>query len=206
MNPQSTASSQERAGPTLPERLTSVVSLLVREMTTGLIGPGEQAALRRNWNLGAARAAAELAFWKIVVRVLEPQELYRDRLMELPLAELERRWRVILAAIATLYLQHSSPAQLGAALAQAGLSEHRILRVLKAEGAGLEAGVRALVHQLASSGTRVNLAELAEIVFFDGSRHDDQIRRRVALSYYRAREATEKTSGIDHEREERNHE
>lgn len=154
------------------------------------IPPGDQAALRR---LQPGEGGGP-AFWKIAVHYLEPSgwlpaagASYRD--------DVEQRWAAILAAVARLKDQHPRDRErrrkpsLGAALHQAGVSEGRVLRLLRARDEALLTVVRTVSHQLASEGVPVDLTDLAELVLSDGAPSDweNAVRRRIAMDFYRTR-------------------
>jgi CRISPR type I-E-associated protein CasB/Cse2 len=94
---------------------------------------------------------------------------------------------VVLAAIAELADFHrTGPAhRFGRVLSERKVSEARVLRLLRAHDEVLLDTVRDVVHQLASSGARVDLSDLATLVTSDGTAWQTEVRRSIALDYYR---------------------
>lgn len=146
---------------------------------TGAIPSGDVAALRR----ARPGEIGGPAFWKIAVRHLEPANL-------LPAASApwrdaaERRWTAILQGMAEMAKLHGGGLRVGRALAERSVSEHRLLRLLRAEGEGLLDQVRTISHLLANRGARIDWTDLAELVYYDGRPPQHSVRRRIALDYY----------------------
>lgn len=140
-------------------------------------GPGDVAALRRL----APDSPWCPAFWRIAAGFLEPaRQLGGGPNRE----EAERRWAVILSILAHASSLHTPSKPLGAALAEAGFSEMRLLQLLRAEAASLLAAALQAARFLAAKGQEADLAQLADLVLSDGKPHADEVRRRVARSYY----------------------
>lgn len=160
-------------------RLGSAVSAIVAGIG-GAFSPGEVAALRR---LGPSSWGVPI-FWRIVTRILEPRRLIapsgplRDRD--------EKRWAVVLSALALLDGQHARGRSLGTALAEAQVSALRVERLLRAHDDALFDLVRPLAHQLASKGTKFDQATLVDLVLSDGAPYEDDVRRAIARDFYRA--------------------
>jgi CRISPR type I-E-associated protein CasB/Cse2 len=72
---------------------------------------------------------------------------------------------------------------LGEALFAAGVAEHRVLRLLRAEGDDLVPLLRHTIHQLSSTGESTCPIELTKLVLATGSRAES-IRRKIARHYY----------------------
>lgn len=165
-------------------RLRSTVNRLVQAMRKeGALTSGDRAALRRQrpGELGGP------VFWKVAARYLEPAGLLppaRSRWRD----DAERRWAVVLAAIAELAdLHRTGPGhRLGRVLADHEISEARVLRLLRAHDEALLDTVRDVVHQLASRGARVDLSDLASLVTSDSTHWESDVRRSIALDYYRS--------------------
>ena len=165
-------------------RLRSTVGRLVQAMQKdGAVTSGERSALRRQ----RPGEPGGPVFWKLAARYLEPADLLppvgskrRD--------SAERQWAVVLAAIAELADFHRSGSahRLGRVLADRSVSEARVLRLLRAHDAALLDTVRDVVHQLASSGARVDLSDVANLVTSDGTDWETDVRRSIALDYYRS--------------------
>lgn len=167
-------------------RLASAIGSVCASMISRppRISPGDRASL---W-----RAEGGPAFWKVVVDELEPRHLLPgtgspDR------ADVESHWIAILSAVALLAEQHDPKHGLGQAMGEpprAGslvpmVSEARFTRLLRAQGDALVDALRGVAQQLASSGRRANLVDVASLVLSSGTSRGDDIRRRIALNYYR---------------------
>ncbi len=62
----------------------------------------------------------------------------------------------------------------------------RVDRLLRAHDATLPHLTRAVVHQLTTRGTVVDLTDLAWLILSDGRRDQERARRKVAREYYQA--------------------
>lgn len=160
-------------------RNTDRVGGLINDLATfvSALGPGERADLRR----GDPDDPGSPAFWRIVVTHLAPRGFID---LEAPSNRALSQWVVILGSLAELEGLHNPRARLGRALAEAGYSELRLTRLLRAEGGQLLDAVRQMVHFLSAKGTDVDVAEIARLVLFDGA----WIRRSIASHYYAAQE------------------
>lgn len=159
-------------------RLASAVGAIVAGVAGGY-APGDVAALRR---LGKAGWGVPI-FWRVVTRTLEPLGLIASGERR---GQDEKRWAVVLAALAALDGQHARGIPLGRGLAEAGVSELRVERLLRAHDDALLALVRPLAHQLASKGTKFDQLGLVELVLSDGAPHEDLVRRAIGRDFYRA--------------------
>ena len=165
--------------PTRREVLGGVVGSIAQEMVR-VLPAGDIAELRRM----RADGSASIAFWKLMARRVEgPMGLpdhgaRRERL--------ERRWMLILSCMAELTGLHEPKRPLGRALVEAGLSEARLARLLRARGESLEETLRAVCHQLASSGKPANQTDLALLVLSEDEADEPYTRRRIARDYFRA--------------------
>ena len=135
--------------------------------------PGTLAALRR-----AKPASPPAVFYRLVVDVLDDilaeAGPFRD--------EVETRWALIASAMAAAQ-GFLAAVPLGEALAGAGVSEMRFLRLLEADSSQLPKLVGNVVHQLVQRGQPFDPNDLANLVL---ARDDDrEPRRRIARSYYR---------------------
>ncbi len=144
------------------------------------LSSGEQADLRRL----APHEPASPTFYKIAALFLEPNGF-------LPSGEpfrlkSEQKWACILAGIALLQGLHEPNRNLGTALAEAGYSELRFVRLLRAQGESLFEAVRGAVRYLASKGAPVDVADFANLLLSEGLDHAEEARRTIARSYYSA--------------------
>ncbi len=145
------------------------------------LSPGDLADLRRL----RPEDPSSPAFWKLCVAhlstVLPPDGEHRE--------EAERRWAAVLGVLAHLRGLHRPDRPLGRALAEAGLSELRLLRLLRARGQALYDVVRGVVHYLAQKAEPADLGQLADLVLDQDGDRAESIRRRIARDFYAAEEA-----------------
>ncbi|MDP2312727.1 MAG: type I-E CRISPR-associated protein Cse2/CasB [Pseudomonadota bacterium] len=139
------------------------------------VAPGDLARLRRL----DPDASADFAFWRVMARYA-PNELARAG------EGAERRWMVVLSALATLQGLHDGSKRLGTALGEAGFSELRLSRLMRAEDDALAPEVRAAARYLASKGKSANLVDLAQLVLAPEGPQAEQVRRRIASAYFSA--------------------
>jgi len=156
--------------------LVNAIAYDVREQ----LDPGEVADLRRMSPEGPLPGA----FWRLLARHLDgPGDLPPEGAARL---EAERRWAVILSAVALMGDLHQPGERLGNALATHLGSELRVLRLLRAHGRSLADAIRLTCRALGSAGASVDVAEIARLVLSDGREDEEPTRRRVARSYYSA--------------------
>lgn len=149
------------------------------ELQHEAISPGDRASLRRvrPGEIGGP------AFWKIAVRHLEPRGLLVER--DGPVRQRqELQWSTLLAAMANGPSQAAAP--LGRVLAEAEVTEARVLRLLRAHDESLLDTVRAVTHQLAAGGHAFDWADLADLLMSDGAPHEESVRRKIAYDFYRS--------------------
>jgi CRISPR system Cascade subunit CasB len=161
---------------------------VVRSIATAIsatLSPGDVAALRR---LDPDELSAP-AFWKVVTAHVEPAGFLTET--GAMRADAERRWAVVLTALALLGSTHRANSRLGRALAVAGFSELRLVRLLRSRERQLGHEVRTAVRFLAAKGEPVDATDLARLVLSDGMEHADEVRRDVARAYYGAQHAVE---------------
>ncbi|MEM9292740.1 MAG: type I-E CRISPR-associated protein Cse2/CasB [Acidobacteriota bacterium] len=157
-----------------------MVQALAKKFRSNAYSPGELAELRRlDFRQGFTSAGP--AFWRVVTQELEPQGHVSEWAQE----EVLRRWMVILQGLASLDELCAEKPSLGAALAQANVSEARVTRLLTARGDALLSQVRPLAHQLRSQAQQVNWAPMAQLLFSEGRRSGDEIRQKIARDFYR---------------------
>ncbi len=158
--------------------IRTAVGAIARDLAGGF-SRGDVAELRRLQPDDASCAA----FWKVcatrLATLLPGDE--RSRVVA------ERKWAVILRAMAELEGLHASGARLGVALATAGVTEARVLRLLRARAELLEDAVRHVAHQLASRATPSDQSEFALLVLSERSESWAEIvRRQIARDFYGA--------------------
>lgn len=119
------------------------------------------------------------AFWKLCSEYLSdflPGGAARD--------EAERRWAAVLGALAHLRGLHRPDRPLGRALAESGLSELRLLRLLRARDAALYDVARGVVHYLAQKAEPADLGQLADLLLDQDGDRAEAVRRRIARDFY----------------------
>jgi CRISPR type I-E-associated protein CasB/Cse2 len=158
-------------------RFRQAVHAIAKEIEDDRIPTGDQAALRRE--------QAGPAFWRLAVRLLEPAGLLVPGDGSSARRQ-ERRWVAIVAALARAPGSHRPGRRVGQALAEAEIAEARVLRLARAQDEALLEAVRAVAHQLATAGVRVDWSDVAELILSDGAPWQEDVRRRLFLDYYRA--------------------
>lgn len=143
------------------------------------LSPGDVAQLRRMTEADPHCPA----FWRIAATALEPagalpQGALRD--------EAERRWAVLLNAMALGADLHAPRAPLGRALAQAGYSDLRFVRLLRARGSAFADAARSAARYLAAKATPFDFRDFARLVLSEGRADEETVRRRIARTYYQA--------------------
>ena len=114
----------------------------------------------------------------------------------------ERTWAVILSCLATMPGLHSYDRKdaLGTALAEANLSERRLVQLIRSRGDGLHRQARQVAQRLAASHTPANHADLAWLIWTDaghstserGEHTRERARRTLARDYFRHLHAAQK--------------
>lgn len=172
------AESLEEVSPT-KKGLNQVIQSLVRRFNSDFTSSGDLAELRRldprleTFTIGGA-------FWRVAIRDLEP-----NGLLKVDDDESRKRWMAILQGLAMVYDLNGEPLRLGQAIAQAEISEARLIRLLRASGDSLLAQVRPIAHQLRSKAQPVDWLDMARLLLSDGRSHADEVRRHIASDFYR---------------------
>jgi CRISPR system Cascade subunit CasB len=108
----------------------------------------------------------------------------------------ERRWATLLMGMAFCISPHESlhdyGTPLGRALAEAGWSELRFVRLLRSTGEALEVEVRRVAQYLASTSQAANWHDVARLLFCQSGDVAEDIRLSISRSYYGALYAKEK--------------
>lgn len=108
------------------------------------------------------------------------------------LVEAELRWSAVLSAMALAKGLHARGRRPGVALAEAGLSELRLSRLLEARGERLLGEIRSLGRLLNAKAVTVDWSDVAWLVFGQDSDRHESSRRNVARDYYRTLHALER--------------
>jgi CRISPR system Cascade subunit CasB len=98
----------------------------------------------------------------------------------------EQRWSLVLKCLALLGPLHRPGQQAGTALAEAGYSELRFTRLLRARADGLLDAVEGVARYLAAKGTPVDASDLLWLMVSEDTDAEESVRRRFARSYYAA--------------------
>lgn len=173
-----TAPSASPSSSTTHATLGAIVGRIAGAIERGELSPGDVASLRR---LEPHDPSAS-AFWRVCALFLEPAAALpaNDPLR----ADAEKRWAGILNALAILQGCHRPGTPLGSALAEAGYSELRFSRLLRARDDVLLDEIRSGARFLASKAQPADLTDLARLVLSDGRADEETVRRRIARSYY----------------------
>lgn len=144
-------------------------------------GPGDRAALAR-MDPDALRPHEIAALARALLSAGLQPETWRS--------DTWPRWALIAHGMALA--GHDGTSRLGRQLAQAGVAESRVTRLLTARGEAFRQLLPRVLRLLASKGVQPNWFELGELVLKEGSNaHDDteraeQLRMRIAGPYFAA--------------------
>jgi hypothetical protein len=135
-------------------------------------GEGPRASLRR----GSPEAVANQVAFHLVTRGVPDADMRTDKRL---------RWAAVVQACALCGT--CRPEVTGTLLHGAGVSSHRVGRLLTSHGSGLQDQVRLLCRRLRSHLGDAFPIDLVELVLADEDRPDDAetLRAAIARSYYR---------------------
>lgn len=161
------------------DRLATLVHRL-SQVVDHELPPGDVSQLRR---LRAEDPGAH-AYWKVVAMHLDPAG-------ELPVSgeardEAERQWAAILSGMATTRGLHRRGSAAGHALAQAGYSELRFTKLLRARDGALLDNLRSAAQFIASKGQPIDWLHLVRLVRIQDGAAAESVRRSLARDYYAA--------------------
>lgn len=181
-------SAEDQPGEGTPGSRTSLPSVVgrVAEMIDKVLHPGEVADLRRL----SPDDPGGPAFWRIWAGILVPEGQIPDRGEARDRGE--RRWAAILGAMARLRSLHDFKRPLGRSLAEANVSELRLVRLLRSRDDALLDGIRILAQTLAAKSVPTNPTDIAWLVLTDGTGGAETTRRRIARDYYQVLLAAER--------------
>lgn len=97
----------------------------------------------------------------------------------------EERWATILMGMAFTIGLHSPTTKLGTALADAGWSETRFVRLMEARDTHLIEEIRRLSQYLSSKSQPLDWSELASLILTQEGDYATKLRRNIARDYYR---------------------
>ena len=152
--------------------VSSVAALLQRSPA---LSTGDIAALRR---MNPRTPVA--AFFKIEGILLD-EHLPADGAARF---EAETRWAAIVLGLAHLGDLHGYQHRLGMALATAGFSELRFVRLLQADGEQLLDELPSLARFLAAKEIPADWGAAARLILSAGRSDEESARRRLAREYY----------------------
>ena len=152
----------------------STLATIARHLARDDYPPGDLAQLRR---LDPERPDGR-AFWQLVAHHA-PAALDDERAAR-ALAICLRGMAIMREFLA------GEPRRLGTALAEAGVTELRVLRLLRADADRLAEELRQLARLLASKGEagRFDWGEAYDLVRSAGTEREAEVRRRIARDYY----------------------
>ncbi len=136
--------------------------------------PGELAALRR---MGPDGPTAP-AFWRLFATTIDPDDRAND--------DATMAWATIVSAMADAPTLDERT-QAGQAMAQAGLSEARFVRLLEAEGSALLDEFRQVARYLAAKGRGLAWTDMAALLLVKDREARRKIRGRLARFFFRQR-------------------
>ena len=160
--------------------LSSIVDNIagILDHGSGILSTGDVADLRRMdpWNIRAP------GFFKLVGAVLETELPPGGTARE----KAETRWAAVIVGLAHLGNLHRPGARLGSALVDAGFSEVRFVRLLRADADRLIDEVPALARFLAAKNVPADFTAAARLVLSACRNDEEATRRQLARDYYGA--------------------
>lgn len=142
----------------------------------GSLPSGDRAALRRI----DLDAPVTPTLWKVLFAL--DQDDAPDWISE---NRWERRWAALLMGMAHCAGLHDYDVPLGQALAEAGWSETRFVRLLEADDETLMVLLRRVAQYLASKQQPANWDDMRGLLFYQSGDTAEDIRLSIARSYYR---------------------
>lgn len=103
----------------------------------------------------------------------------------------ERRWGLLILGMAHVPGLHRYEVSLGESLAQAGWSEMRFVRLMEAGADALPVLIRRMAQYLASKEQPANWDDVRQLLFSLDRDYSEDVRLRIARSYYRTLYAQE---------------
>jgi CRISPR system Cascade subunit CasB len=156
--------------------IASLVSTIARLLESpGVLTQGDIASLRR-----MDPRQPEAAFFKLEGLFLDDQMPGEAAAR----AEAETRWAAVVVGLAHLGALHRPAARLGHALASAGYSEIRFVRLVRADFAQLPDELPSLARFLRATGIEADWSAAADLVLSVGTPREAEVRRHLARDYY----------------------
>lgn len=97
----------------------------------------------------------------------------------------ERRWGLLILGMAHVPGLHTYDVPLGEALATAGWSEMRFVRLMESDADALPVLIRRMAQYLASKEQPANWEDVRQLLFSLDRPFAEDVRLRIARSYYR---------------------
>jgi CRISPR system Cascade subunit CasB len=158
------------------DRMNRAIGKIAKRMEPdGTMSTGDQAELRRI----SPENPYTPALWK---RLFEYD--LEDDWLGLGQEVYERRMATLLMGMAHCAGHHNYNVSLGTALAEAGWSELRFVRLMEARGETLETLLRRLAQYLASKGQDANWADVAWLLLRQEGDNAERTRLGIARQYY----------------------
>lgn len=158
------------------KRLGVVIRKIAGQMRPkGSMSTGDQAELRRI----SPKEPYTPKLWKLLFMY----DLQNDWL-GIGQDAYERRMGTLLMGMAQCSGDHDDNTSLGHALAEAGWSELRFVRLMEARGETLEVLIRRLAQYLSSKGQSANWVDVAWLLLSQDLDFAEKTRLRIARSYY----------------------
>lgn len=181
-NPVLESQAKEVATDGKPFTLYSVINTTVGKInglfkTEGILSSGELAQLRRI----TPDQPYTAALWRVMLMADINQtdtEISQD--------VWERRWATVLMAMAYNIGLHSYDVAFGEALANAGWSELRFVKLMKSRDELLEIQFRLVARFLAGKNQSANWADAAKLLFYQNGETAEKVRLDISRKYYTA--------------------
>lgn len=177
-DPPSVQSSNSTSNESLSDRLNRAVGKIAGRMgPDGGMSNGDIAELRR--------ISSENPFTPALWKVLFDYDL-ENAWLGLDQDAYERRMATLLMGMAHCAGLHDYGTPLGKALAEAGWSELRFVRLMEARGETLESLIRRLAQYLSSKGQPANWVDVAWLLLQQEGDKAGEQRLRISRKYYGA--------------------
>lgn len=128
------------------------------------------------------------ALWKILLQSDVPDKWSTGKNQ----AQKEKNWATLIGAMAQNPTSHDPKVRFGKALATAGWSELRLVRLLDSRDEQLDAIFRQMAAYLASKGASLDWSQAGQLLFWQDGERAQNYRQDIARDYYRALYAASK--------------
>jgi len=161
--------------PSLNARINRIARLLAG--AEGVLTTADVASLRR-----MDPRSPDAAFFKLAVLALD-ESLITDTPSAM---EAESRWAAIASGLALLGEFHQPGSRFGSSLSEAGFSELRFSRLLRADAERLVDELPMVARFLVAKGVPADWSTAALLILSAGRTDEERTRRRIAREYYAA--------------------